>query len=151
MTTFSSHSTRKAVQARGLSIKNRVTSEADAHTMKAGSSSRQNHIRPKLMLPSRLPACGRNQTRLKRRVTCMLPRAQRIRWRHSAPMVPGSSDHTTACGSKMARRPASWVWNVVTVSSASVVVSTRPPRSSRFSRECSCAPPARQAIAPSTS
>ena len=46
-------------------------------------------------------------------------------------MLPGSSDHTTACGSKMARRPPSWVWNVVTVSSASVLVSTRPPRSTQ--------------------
>ena len=66
-------------------------------------------------------------------------------------MLPGSSAHTVACGSKMTFRPARWVSNVVTVSSASVVVSIRPPTASMFSRECNCAPPARQAITPSTS
>ena len=123
-------------------MKNSATSDAEAHTIKAGSRSRQNQIRPKVMPPSRL-ACGRNQTPLNLRVTCMFPRAQRSRWRHSAPMLPGSSDHTTACGSKTARRPPSWVRKVVTVSSASVAASIRPPTASMFSRECSWAPPAR--------
>ena len=64
--------------------------------------------------------------------------------------MPGSSAHTVACGSNTTRRPASWVWNVVIVSSASEDVSIRPPRATRLARVCSWAPPARQAIAPST-
>ena len=66
-------------------------------------------------------------------------------------MLPGSSAQTVACGSKMTLCPARWVSNVVTVSSASVPVSIRPPTASMLARECSCAPPARQAITPSTS
>ena len=65
-------------------------------------------------------------------------------------MVPGSSAQTTACGSKTTRAPRSWVLIVVMVSSASVPVSIRPPMASRLARECSWAPPARQAMAPST-
>ncbi len=65
-------------------------------------------------------------------------------------MVPGSSAQTTACGSKMTFAPVSWVRNVVTVSSASVRVSIWPPTASMLARECSWAPPARHATAPST-
>ena len=132
-------------------MKNRITRDADASTMNTGSSSRQNQSRPKLTLPSRLLGWGRNQTLLNRRVTWTLPRAQRSRCFHSATMLPGSSAHTVACGSKMTLRPPFWVSNVVTVSSASVVVSTWPPIASMLARECSCAPPARQAITPRTS
>ena len=65
-------------------------------------------------------------------------------------MEPGSSAQQMACGSNTTRRPRSWVSKVVNVSSAREVVSIRPPRASRLARECSCAPPARQATAPST-
>ena len=65
-------------------------------------------------------------------------------------MPPGSSAQTTACGSKITLAPLSSVLIVVTVSSARVSVSTRLPIFSMLTREWSWAPPARQAIAPST-
>ena len=136
-------------------MKNSVIRDADEAIMKAGCSSSENQNSAKLMLPSRCGVAdqgsrGRNHSPLNRRVTWMLPRPQRSRCFHSPVMLPGSSAHTTACGSKTTRAPLSWVRNVVTVSSASVCVSIRPPMASMFARECSCAPPARQATAPST-
>jgi len=65
-------------------------------------------------------------------------------------MASGSPAHTVALPSKATLWPASWVSNVVKVSSARLAVSIRPPSASMFARECSCAPPARHARAPST-
>ena len=68
--------------------------------------------------------------------------------KEACPLNLSPTASTTAAGSNTTRRPFSCVRNVVYVSSASVEVSTWPPTASRFSRECSCAPPARHAIAP---
>jgi hypothetical protein len=109
-----------------------------------------NQMTPKSRLPRWWVRDGRNQTREKVRVICTFPRAQRTRCFHSAVTVSGSSASTTAAGSNTTRRPFSCVRKVVYVSSASVEVSTCPPTASRFSRECSWAPPARHAMAPMT-
>ena len=144
------HRTWNTIQAIAKLLKYRVMRDADARIMKIGSRNRQNQNTEKLMLPSRWVGLGRHHTCLNCLVTWTLPRAQRSRCFHSPPMSPGSSAHTVACGSNTTLRPAIWVLNVVNVSSASDVVSIRLPMASRLARECSWAPPARHATAPST-
>ncbi len=116
--------------------------------MKAGISSVPHQLSPNHGRPRRCRRDGRKNTFLNRRPTWTLPRPHRSRCFHNATMPPGSSARHWALPSKTTRRPASWVSRVVTVSSASVVVSIAPPRSSMLCRLWSWAPPARQAWAP---
>ena len=118
--------------------------------MNSGISVTENQIEAKLIPPRRPARPRRSQTSLNSRVTWTFPRPQRRRCFHSASTSRGSSAQTIALGSNTTRLPSSWIRNVVTVSSARVVVSIRPPMPSSASRVISCEPPARHACAPRT-